>query len=116
MRILIVEDEGLIALDMESVLIDAGCDVVGIAGSVKKALKILDEKGCDAAILDANLGNEDTTPIAEALRARQIPFLIVSGYERPRIAGNMPFLSKPYAPAALVSAVERLTKVHDKVA
>jgi|SRR3954464_14012565 len=116
MRVLIVEDEGFIALDMETVLLDAGCDVVGIAGSVKKALKILDEEGCDAAVLDANLGSEDTAPVAEVLRARQIPYLVVSGYERPGIASGMAFLSKPYKPSALVLALQGLTREHKKSA
>jgi len=116
MRVLIVEDEGFIALDMESALTDAGCEIVGIAASVNKALKILDEKCCDAVILDANLGGEDTAPIASALRARRIPFLVVSGYERPRpgVFADAPFLAKPFTSLALVESVRSLTRVHEK--
>lgn len=113
MRVLIVEDEGFIALDMESALTDAGCEIVGIAASVNRALKILDEKTCDAVVLDANLGGEDTTPVADALRARRIPFLVVSGYERqrPGIFADAPFLAKPYTSPALVASVQGLMKL-----
>jgi len=112
MRVLIVEDEGLIALDIEAALTDAGYEVVGIAASVDKALKILDEKGCDAAVLDANLSGDPTTPIADKLRALRIPFLVVSGYHSLDRAGafaDAPFLSKPYTLEALVATVRNLT-------
>lgn len=116
MRVLIVEDEGFIALDMESALTDAGCEIVGIAASVNRALKILDEKCCDAVVLDANLGGEDTAPIADALRAREIPFLVVSGYEgqRPGVFAGAPFLAKPYTSPALVASVRSLMTEHEK--
>lgn len=115
MRVLIVEDEGLIALDIEAALTDAGCEVVGIAASINKALNILDEKGCDAAVLDANLSGDPTTPIADTLRARQIPFLVVSGYHNLDRVGafvDAPFLSKPYTLEALVATVRSLTSRH----
>jgi DNA-binding response OmpR family regulator len=116
MRVLIVEDEGFIALDMESALTDAGCEIVGVAASVDGALTILDDKGCDAAVLDANLGGEDTAPIAAALRARQIPFLVVSGYERqrPGVFADAPFLAKPYTLSVFVATVQSLTTEYQK--
>lgn len=119
-RVLIVEDEGFIALDMEATLTDAGCKVVGIAASVNGALTILNNVGCDGVVLDANLGGEDPTAIAEVLRSRQIPFLVVSGYERLEgdlgVFADTPFLAKPYTSAALVAKVRALTEEPAKTA
>jgi DNA-binding response OmpR family regulator len=118
MRILIVEDEAFIALDMQAALTDAGCEVVGVASSVESALRMLTGKKCDAAVLDANLHGRDTGPVAEALRARGIPFVIVSGYQGAMLAGALagaPLISKPYNVSAFVTAVQGLAKSAGKV-
>lgn len=108
MRILIVEDEYLIAMDVASTLEQAGCAIAGIAGSIAKAQCILDETGCDAAVLDANLDGESSEPIAAALRDRGVPFVVMSGYatdQRIGLLADAPFLRKPCKETELVSAV-----------
>ena len=108
MRVLIVEDEAFIAMEMADALTDAGCDIVGVAASVNRALAILDDKDCEVAVLDANLDGETTAPIADSLRARNIPFLVVSGYSCPDGLGGTGFLAKPYSVPAFVAAVRKL--------
>ncbi|MBU2532837.1 MAG: PAS domain S-box protein, partial [Alphaproteobacteria bacterium] len=82
-RILVVEDEALIATELEDILTDANFEVLGPAGSVKHALDLIDRIGCDAAVLDLNLGgNETSEPIARRLMRDGTPFVVVSGYTR----------------------------------
>jgi two-component SAPR family response regulator len=81
-RVLLVEDEGLVAMMMEDLLADLGCEVVGSCDSIASALEWLDgaKGGLDGAVLDVNLGGELVYPVAEALAARQIPFAFTTGY------------------------------------
>ncbi len=79
-RILVVEDEFLIALDLEVTLETAGYRVIGPALNVSAALQLLKADRPDAAILDVNLAGERVTPVAEALRAMSVPFILASGY------------------------------------
>ncbi len=79
-RVLIVEDEMLIAMLIEDMLVDLGCEPVGPYSSVAGALGAMDSHRFDLAILDANLGREMIYPVAERLEQRGIPFLLVSGY------------------------------------
>ena len=67
-RVLVVEDEPLIAFDVADHLRDAGFQVVGPVASVSAALKLLESVGCDLAVLDVNLGRETAAPIADALK------------------------------------------------
>jgi len=80
LRILIVEDELLLAMDYEEMLLGEGCTVLGPVGRKAKALALLEHEQPDAAILDLNLAGERSTAVAEALEARQVPFVVVSGY------------------------------------
>jgi CheY-like chemotaxis protein len=79
-RILIVEDEMLVALLIEDFLADLGCSTVGPCGSVAMALDAIRTEAFDLAVLDVNLGGEKVYPVAELLAERQIPFLFLSGY------------------------------------
>ena len=111
MRVLIVEDEYLIAMDIMATLKRGGCEVAGVAGSVSKALRLIEDQSCDAVILDANLYGDSAEPVAAALRQRGIPYLVVSGYSTGQRAGLLataPFLAKPCAPADLIAAVQAL--------
>src|SRR5688572_30122844 len=81
-RLLIVEDELLIALELQSILEQLGGIVVGPARSVAGALQLLSETTPDAALLDVNLGGDRVTPVAQACRERSIPFALVTGYGR----------------------------------
>ena len=114
-RILVVEDEYLIAMSLQDALETAGSIVVGPVPSVDKALQTIDsESHIDAAVLDVNLGGALSYAVADKLIARKIPFVFTSGYEdnvlRSRYSGvkNCP---KPYRfqaiEEALVEAMSR---------
>jgi CheY-like chemotaxis protein len=79
-RILVVEDEALVAIEIAHALTGAGFEVVGPARSARVALDLLKRSGCDAAVLDINLGRENAEAIAVELRANKTPFVTLSGY------------------------------------
>jgi CheY-like chemotaxis protein len=79
LRILLVEDDPLIRLDLETSLAELGA-IVTAASNVSKALVALGASALDFAVLDFELGTETSEPVAEAARARNIPFLYLSGY------------------------------------
>ncbi len=98
MRVMVVEDEGLIALMLEDMLEDLGCEVALSAAAVGQALAWLAAGGeADAALLDVNLGGEAVFPVAEALAARGVPFAFTTGYGETHDARfrDAPLLSKP---------------------
>lgn len=78
--VLVVEDEFLIAMELDSTLRHAGYRVLGPAPSVGRALELLRRARPDAAVLDVNLAGERVTPVAEVLRAMAVPFILASGY------------------------------------
>ena len=80
-HILVVEDAFLVGVQLKEDIESLGYAVVGPANSVNKAMALIDENSISAAILDVNLGHEDSTPIAEHLEAFSIPFLFITGYE-----------------------------------
>ncbi len=97
-RVLVVEDEILIALDITQILAGAGFDVVGPANSVAQALDLMKHIGCEAAVLDVNLGRETSECVALELKERGRPFLTLSGYSReqhPTAFSGAPALTKP---------------------
>lgn len=107
-RVLIVEDEPIIALGLEDVLIDAGFQIAGVAGKLENALALIDSGGCDAAIVDANLAGSSAIPVADALEARGLPFIVMSGYcheQLPSQLATAPFLQKPVRPALLIETM-----------
>jgi CheY-like chemotaxis protein len=79
-RVLVVEDEMLILMAIEDMLVDLGCHAVTAASTVANALALIDAQAFDVVMLDANLGNETSEPIADALAARNIPFFFATGY------------------------------------
>ena len=110
-KVLIVEDEPIVALEIENILLEAGFEIVGCVGSLNKALAALKDTDCDIAVLDANLRGDSAAPMAMALRERGRPFLFVSGFERaylPAAFLDEPLLSKPFEPGELIAAVTRL--------
>jgi DNA-binding response OmpR family regulator len=107
-RVLVVEDNALLGLDMAEQLTNAGLEVVGPAISVAEALKLVVDKGCDVAVLDVNLGSETSEAVALELLARQTPFVTLSGYssaQHPPGLRGAPALSKPARPEELVAVV-----------
>jgi CheY-like chemotaxis protein len=98
-RILIVEDEMIIALMVEDFLADLGWNVVGVAGTRDQALAMARDAVIDAALLDVNLNGRNTFGAAEILRERQIPFVFATGYGAQGIDDRfrgVPTLTKPY--------------------
>ena len=79
-RVLVIEDEMLVAMEFESLLQRQGCAVVGPASTVDRALALLDHDQPDAALLDLNLNGEPATAVAVALKTRGVPFVLVTGY------------------------------------
>ncbi len=111
MRILIIEDEPMIALDLQDMLEDAGFDVVGVAGKLEKALAFIENTSFDAAIVDANLGGVSSGPAAVALAARRVPFIMLSGYSIKQQQADFPkalFIQKPCRPDQLINALKAI--------
>ncbi|MEO1490875.1 MAG: HWE histidine kinase domain-containing protein [Pseudomonadota bacterium] len=111
-RLLLVEDNFVIAMDMESILFDVGFENVSTAASVQKAMNLIDRHTFAAAVLDMHLGNENSFPIARELRARGIPILFVTGYgsdlERPQDIEEIPYLTKPVESSVLADTLFEL--------
>jgi len=112
-RVLVVEDEALVAMLVEDALVDAGCDVVGPVATVAEALSLLDgtETPPEAAVLDLNLAGETSAPVADELARRGVPFVVATGYGAaglPPEHKDVPVLAKPYDPAELTAALARL--------
>ena len=108
LRILIVEDEMLVAMNIEDMLLALGHEVAGIAGRVGAALALAEEGGFDLAMLDVNLAGETSFPVADLLRARGIPFLFATGYGIDGISEDYrsaPVLQKPFRSRDLAEAL-----------
>jgi DNA-binding response OmpR family regulator len=107
-RVLIVEDEPLVAELLEDMLRDAGYEIAACVGALDKALTALETVSCDFAILDINLRGKSTEPVAALLRARSVPFLFVSGYGNTQLSQEFldaPLLAKPFRDEQLISAI-----------
>jgi DNA-binding NtrC family response regulator len=110
-RILVVEDEALVAMLVEDALMDAGFGIIGPAATVEEAMRLLDQERPDAVVLDLNLAGETSTPVADAAAARGIPYVIATGYGA---AGLPPghqkamVLAKPYDPSDLTAVLSRI--------
>lgn len=114
MRILIVEDEYLVAADMSDILTAEGHTIVGLAASADRVIDILSDGAiCDLAILDANLAGSSVSPVATALERRSIPFVVVSGYSQWELIlplRKAPFVPKPIRRETLLAAVASLDR------
>jgi len=110
-RVLVVEDEPLLAMEIESELADAGAAVVGPAGTLEAAARLIEAEAFDAALLDANLAGRPVGTLAAALDARGVPFAFASGYGvsgLPEGFRDRPLLGKPFSAEALLALVGRL--------
>jgi two-component system, response regulator PdtaR len=109
--VLVVEDEALIAMDLERTLRLHGYRVLGPAMTVAAALHLLDGGAPDAALLDVNLRGEPVTPVAEALRAWGVPFVLASAYDRGQLTAEVlagaPNVGKPVNVRRLLAALAR---------
>jgi CheY-like chemotaxis protein len=107
-RVLVVEDESLVAMLLETILEDMGCTPVGPAANVDDGLKMANDEQLDAALLDVNVAGKQVFPIAEALKARGVPFVFSTGYGE----GGLPdewrgqaTIQKPFTEAAVRDAL-----------
>jgi CheY-like chemotaxis protein len=106
-RVLVVEDEAIIAAMVEDMLTELGAVVVGPAATIAQGLTLARSEAIDGAVLDVNLRSERIDPIAEALRVRGIPFIYATGYGDAvaASAGGVPVIEKPYTMEKLAKAV-----------
>jgi CheY-like chemotaxis protein len=116
LHILVVEDEFLVALELEQLLGGRGCQVVGPAASVRRALALLGVEKVDAAVLDVNVDGARITPVAEALKAREIPFVLATGYgastfPEPALC-KAPRVTKPVIEAELLRVLRAAVTHH----
>jgi DNA-binding response OmpR family regulator len=111
-RILVVEDEFVIAAMVVDMLEDNGAVVVGPAPTLEAALRSARETELDAAVLDINVGGRRSDPVAEALSGRGVPLVFATGYGEGAWAGaaDAPVLTKPFTERALVAALSRVLK------
>jgi DNA-binding NtrC family response regulator len=110
-KLLVVEDEFLLAFEMEAILSGAGYEVLGPVATVAKALALISREKPGAAFLDCNLNGEHTAPVALALSAEGIPFAVVTGYDIDRLPDafhNGLFVSKPFTAVQLLEIARQL--------
>lgn len=108
--VLVVEDDPIIALDFEDTIRSFGVDTVRTAGSVTRALQLIEERAPDFALLDIGLGHEKSFAIAERLEALGIPFAFVTGYDG-GAALTDPFAQRPrLAKPCTTDALEALLR------
>ena len=110
MRILVVEDDALIALDVEAMLSGLGHEVLGIAATAAEAWALLDQGSPDLVLLDINLGHGPDFDLAHILRGLAIPFVFTSGYAAaeglPDGLRDVPCLDKPFSQEALARLLD----------
>lgn len=112
-RVLVVEDEALVAMLVEDILTDLGHEVAAVAGRLAVAEQAARDLAIDLAIIDLNLNGERTYPIAEILEQRGIPFVFATGYGAAGLEGrwaHVPALQKPFQPEDLSAAIKRVTE------
>ena len=110
MRILLVEDEPLVAMAIEDSLEAQNVGIVGPASTVAEALALIDKGGIDAALLDVTLRGERVDMVADALAARGIPFVFTTGHGAsglPKAHQDRPILSKPFRESEMTDAIDR---------
>jgi CheY-like chemotaxis protein len=110
-RILVVEDQMLIALEIVAMVEDFGCQPVGPVGHVQTALQAVSREPLDAALLDVDLDGQSVEPVADLLDRRGIPFALVTGYSRDRLPAGLrsrPYVAKPFTYDDVRSALSAL--------
>ncbi|MDB5431652.1 MAG: response regulator receiver protein [Caulobacter sp.] len=107
-RVMIVEDEMIVAWLLEDLLDELGYTVAGPAKSVRQAQALIAAGGIDAAVLDINLDGEMSYPVADTLAAQGVPFIFSSGYSRdslPEAYRSCPLIQKPFDPRKVAAAL-----------
>ncbi|HMJ93650.1 MAG TPA: response regulator [Allosphingosinicella sp.] len=114
-RVLVVEDEAIIAMTAEDMLEQIGCTVARVAATFAEAMAAADEGGFDVALLDINLNGTPSHPVAERFLALGTPFVFATGYGsagRGEEFGDVPLVAKPYRIEALAAAIEAALGSH----
>ena len=109
-RVLLVEDEALIAFELQIIMRQAGCQVIGPVGTLAEGLALAETAALDAAVLDVKLWDGDVFPLADRLAERGIPFVLMSGYsaaELPERFRERPLYPKPSAADGLIVALNQ---------
>lgn len=106
-RLLVVEDEYVVAMDLALTLEEQGAEIIGPVGSVREGLELIEahRSRIDGAVLDLNLRGERTYPLADVLRERGIPFVFATGYDGwiiPEEYRDVPKCEKPIDPQELI--------------
>ncbi|MBU3971474.1 MAG: response regulator [Alphaproteobacteria bacterium] len=116
-RVLIVEDESLVAMLLETILEDMGCTPVGPASTIDEGLALATgAEPLDAALLDVNVAGRQVFPIAEALKARGVPFVFSTGYGESGLSDEWrghPTVQKPFTEAAIRDALMKAMGVEN---
>ncbi|MDR3511782.1 MAG: response regulator [Caulobacteraceae bacterium] len=110
-RVLIADDETLITMLIQDMLSDLGFETVGPAHQLTEALSLAEESAFDCAILDLNMNGRSTTPVAEILLARGVPFAFASGYAVSDLGPafeDVPVLQKPFDATDLAEILDQL--------
>lgn len=110
-RVLVVEDEMMIALMIEQALEDVGCDLVGPVSKLNIAMTMARDEPIDAAFLDINIRGDEIYPVAEILGNRGIPYVFSSGYgdwALPEAYRGRHRLTKPFTSNELEAMVRKL--------
>jgi len=110
-HILVVEDESLLAMELEQVLQAAGYTIIGPCSNLKSATEVSRREAINLAVLDINLNGELVYPLVDELSAQGIPFVLMTGYDTsnlPERFRSAPRVSKPFDPAALAEKIQRM--------
>ncbi len=109
LRVLVVEDETLVAMLIEDYLAEMGCTVAASVRRIDKALAAIEPGRIDAAVLDVNVAGEDINPVAEVLASHGIPFIFASGYGGTGVKpawSDRPIVQKPFTSLELKQALK----------
>lgn len=117
-RVFVLEDESLVLFNIEDILGDLGCAIVGPAMRLEQAEEMFEQAAAaDLAILDVNISGRPVFPLAQRLRERGLPLIFATGYGRaglPEEWQDAPVLQKPYTAADVVAAMQELTATTDR--
>src|SRR5215210_2710688 len=112
-RVLVIEDEALVAMLIEDMIHDSGDEMVGSASRLSDALVLVQEARADVALLDINLGGVLAYPVADVLRQRGVPIVFTSGYGSAGLIERFqdcPILDKPFDQHSLEKAIHTVVK------
>lgn len=117
-RIIIIDDEAILAFSIEDFLTEAGFDVVGVAGRLEVALEMIQNTDFDIALVDANLAGVSAGPAVVSLRTRGKPFVVLSGYlahQLDAVFAGAVCVQKPCRPDQLIRTLRGLPPARDPI-